>query len=52
MEITDEPVTEGRVESVLGWLESDAALDAAWQPLDDDAKTAILGLRQPIRKNQ
>ena len=52
LEITDEPVIQGRVEEVLGWLKNDAALDEAWQPLNHDARTAVLGLRQPIRKNR
>ena len=50
LEITDEPVTKGAVERVLGWMSDQAALDAIWKTLDFQTKTSILGLRKPIRR--
>ncbi|WP_417411863.1 hypothetical protein [Hoeflea sp.] len=47
--ITDEPVTKGRVEAVLGWIDSDEILkNPVWSGLSSLAQTAISGLKRPI----
>ena len=47
--ITDEPVTKGRVEAVLGWINSDEVLkNPVWRSLPSLAQTAISGLKRPI----
>jgi hypothetical protein len=50
LEITDEKVTKGVVEGVLGWMRNQNMIDDLWQNLDYEAKTAILGLREPFRR--
>ncbi len=48
LEITDEPVTEGKVEEVLGWIYDPKILkNPVWRTLPSLTKTAIMGLRQP-----
>lgn len=49
LEITGEPVTKGEVDKVLGWLGSETKLDYMWDALNYDQKSAVLGLRAPIR---
>tara|TARA_R110002020_G_scaffold48286_6_gene137638 strand:- start:1671 stop:2360 length:690 start_codon:yes stop_codon:yes gene_type:complete len=47
--ITDEPVTQGKVEAVLGWINSDEVLtNPVWRSLPSLAQTAISGLKRPI----
>jgi hypothetical protein len=51
LEITDEPVTEGKIESVLGWLNDAAILkNPAWRNLPSLAQTAVYGLRKPLQQ--
>jgi hypothetical protein len=45
LEITDEPVTEGKIEQVLGWLDDPTVMkNPAWKSLPYDARVAINGL--------
>jgi hypothetical protein len=49
--ITDETVTKGRVEAVLGWINSDEVLkNPVWRNLSSLAQIAILELKRPIGK--
>ena len=48
LEITDEAVTEGRVEGILGWLNDPRHLrNPYWAALPVSVKDAILGLKEP-----
>ena len=48
LEITDEPVTTGKVEDVLGWVYSPTILkNPTWASLPQFTKEVIRGLRQP-----
>ena len=45
LEITDEPVTEGKIEHVLGWLDDPTVMkNPGWKSLPYDARVAINGL--------
>ena len=49
LEITDEAVTEGRVEGILGWLNDPRHLrNPYWAALPVSVKDAILGLKEPL----
>ncbi len=50
LEITDEPMTEGRIERVLGWLGDPKVMkNPGWRNLPSLSQTAIYGLRSPVR---
>lgn len=50
LEITDEPVTEGKIESVLGWLDDPNVLkNPGWRNLPSLFQTTIYGLRKPLK---
>ncbi|MDR4487070.1 MAG: hypothetical protein R3B83_06040 [Nitrospirales bacterium] len=49
LEITDEPVTEGKIEQVLGWLDDPKVLkNPGWRNLPSLSQTTIYGLRKPF----
>lgn len=49
LEITEEAVTEGRVEGVLGWLDDPRYVkNPGWAALPVAAQEAMMGLRSPI----
>ncbi|MDR4488341.1 MAG: hypothetical protein R3B83_12580 [Nitrospirales bacterium] len=50
LEITDEPVTEGKIEQVLGWLDDPKVLkNPGWRNLPSLSQTTIYGLRKPLK---
>ncbi len=50
LEITDEDVTEEKIESVLGWLDDPKVMkNPAWRNLPYLSQTAIYGLRTPVK---
>ncbi|MEE9314665.1 MAG: hypothetical protein V3V02_08440 [Rhizobiaceae bacterium] len=49
LQVTDEPVTKGVVEGVLGWMKQ-KTIDEMWFDLSSEAKQAIMGMRQPVRR--
>ncbi len=50
LEITDEPVTEGKIESVLEWLDDPRVMkNPGWRNLPSFTQTSIYGLRTPVK---
>ena len=50
VEITDEPLTQDKVEEVLGWTNGSRIVDQLWADLPGQTKQLIRGLRQPRKK--
>ena len=50
LEITNEPVTQGMVDKVVGWLDDPKIMkNPGWRNLPSLTQTAIYGLRKPVK---